>query len=89
MNIICKSRGEGKTTDLIRLSARTQIPIVSLSPEYVSSLASSLGLDIPAPLYITDFMKQRPHDIYVDEIPYVFERAFGVKVNACTMSADD
>lgn len=88
MNVIYKERGLGKTTDLIKLSAKTLIPIVCIHPEVVQEQAVSLGLVIPTPLTPGEFMSTKPRRVYVDELPFIFEWATGTKIEACTVSAD-
>ena len=50
MDIIIKSRGHGKTRDLIKMSSENNIPIVSLNPNYIKDIAQNMGLSIPEPI---------------------------------------
>lgn len=50
MKIINKSRGSGKTTQLIYLSEATGYPIISRNPKFVSEQARSMGCKIPKPI---------------------------------------
>ena len=53
MKIISKFRGQGKTTELIRLSAEKNIPILVLHQTnvyYIKEMARQLSLCIPEPV---------------------------------------
>jgi len=55
-------RGEGKTTELIKLSAEKYYYMVCADRkrvEYVWDLARKLELDIPFPLTFTEFLEKR------------------------------
>lgn len=57
MQKIIMGRGYGKTTQLIFLSAKKKIPILTpYNKEYITDLAKKLGEDIPAPVLLDDLL---------------------------------
>ena len=58
MDIIIKSRGHGKTRDLIKMSSENNIPIVSLNPNYIKDMARNMGLSIPEPISYSSHLHQ-------------------------------
>lgn len=76
MKWIIKPRGYGKTTDLIRLAAENNIPILTATnSEYVLNLAKRMGYNITVfTVYDLKTGKHRGKDIkeiYVDEVDAV------------------
>lgn len=92
MNLIIKDRGMGKTTDLLRLSDRTKIPIVCKDPEHVRKMASELLLDIPAPISYYDCFIGRKSteikDVYIDELDLFLRTILNANVICATMSPE-
>lgn len=90
MKYIFKSRGLGKTADMVRLTKADQgILIVASqsSKDYIiNCLCPNIGID-PAEVQIMtyfEFYKQRQHNtnlkdipVYIDEFQSVFEEAIG------------
>ena len=99
MDIIIKERGHGKTSDLIRMSAANNIPIVCRETRYVKEMIKEMGYeigkDIPDVISLRDFVK--PHycqtlkydQVYIDELGFFFEYAYGVKMAGCTIDIED
>ena len=60
MKIYSAERGVGRTTALIKESAKTGAIIVAASypmVDYIACLAKRLGLDIPEPITVTNYLK--------------------------------
>lgn len=60
MNIYAAERQTGKTTMLVKESAKTGAIIVtpnSLMGNYIISLADRLGVDIPAPITVKQYLQ--------------------------------
>ena len=90
INLIIKDRGKGKTSDLIRLSARTGIPIVCSSPEMVSAQAKGMRYDIPEPISFSSFVNDpslrfQYSAVYIDDLDWFFKSNFGVVVACATI----
>lgn len=85
MKIIYKSRGTGKTTELVKLSASTQTPIICINPRYISDVAKELGLIIPQPISIKDYKPFSNEKILVDDAEYVLSHLIG-KIECMTIS---
>lgn len=77
MNIIYKPRGAGKTTELVKMSAATGIPIVCLHPRYVLCVANDLSLDIPAPIAVKDYVPFSKEKILVDNAEHILQHLIG------------
>lgn len=98
MRLINKSRGTGKTTQLIYTSATTGFRIITPTAQMANLIAEEakkMGLDIPKPLsdveYRNDPYWSRSHDpILIDECPKIIEEAlelyFDAPVVAATMT---
>lgn len=61
MQLIVKNRSNGKTTDLIHMSAAKQLPIVCYRPEFIERQAKELGYLV---LNRETYEKYRKEDIY-------------------------
>lgn len=86
MKIIYKSRGTGKTTELVKLSAQTWTPIICMDTRHIYSVAQELGLEIPTPITIRDY-KPSCEKILVDDAEYVLQHLLG-KVECMTISKE-
>ena len=93
VDVISKGRGEGKTSELVLLSAKTGIPILCANPPYVMDRAEELGVEIPPPIWFLDLKRHRladvPEEVYVDELPYIFQRLAGISLRGFTITPDD
>lgn len=87
MNIIYKSRGEGKTTELVRLSASTGMPIVCMDTRHINYIAKELGLTIPKPVAIKDYEPFSNDKILVDDAEYVLQHLIG-KIDCMSISKE-
>lgn len=68
MNIIHKGKGEGKTTELIKLSATHQAYIVCCSIQEANRIlkqARDMGLNIPMPITYDDFIEKKYYGKYI------------------------
>ena len=85
MNIIYKSRGEGKTTELVKMSASTGIPIVCIDTRHINYIAKELDLNIPVPIAIKNFKPFINDKILVDDAEYILQHLIG-KIECMTIS---
>lgn len=74
-------RGEWKTTNLVILSSKTWVPI--LTPydniKYIESLAKWLNLKIPKPITFWDNLKWNI-ELIVDDADYILEKMLWCKI---------
>lgn len=89
MNVILKPRGFGKSSDLVRLSAETNIPIVCAYPPHVKFLAEEIGVEIPTPIRVNDIPDVRPKEVYIDDIDLIMRRVLGTEIKCATLSICD
>lgn len=87
MKIIYKSRGTGKTTELVKMSAKTGFPIVCMDTRHIYSVAKEIGLDIPKPIAIRDYKSSSCEKILVDDAEYVLQHFLG-KVECMTINKE-
>lgn len=85
MKIIYKPRSSGKTTELVKLSASMQAPIICINPRYVSEVAKELRVTIPQPISIKDYKPFSNEKILVDDAEYVLAHLIG-KIECMTLS---
>ena len=84
-------RGKGKTTDLIRLSAKTGIPIVCATVQQVDTIlakAERMGLVIVKPIPVNKIKDYEVSKVYVDDMEYVLSTLLHSKVETATVSCD-
>ena len=89
MKRIFKERGMGKTTDIVKISAEKQIPILCMSKHCIYDRAKEFNLKIPEPITIKDFMDGKHRGktidtILVDESEYILQTLLGIKIYALT-----
>lgn len=95
MKIIAKGRGQGKTTELIKISAEKQIPIVCVHDEMIIDIkkrAKEMNLKIPEPLKFKELnlTQWRDSPILIDNADlFLNNRVFGHRIEAITISTDD
>lgn len=91
--VIQSSRGTGKTRYLIIKSNELNIPILCsglANCEYIARLADEMGVKIPKPVIINDFMKSYNYkEVLIDDIDCVFHRIFNVKIKGMTITTDE
>ena len=85
MKIIYKSRGKGKTTELVKISASTGLPIVCKTTSHINYIAKELGLTIPTPIAIKDYKPFSNEKILVDDAEYVLSHLIG-RIECMTIS---
>lgn len=95
MKIYSAERGVGKTTALIKESAKTgAIIVVTLYPmvNHTMGLAKRLGLDIPEPITVTNYLKllvcggfNREQKYLVDDLQMVLSQ---MNVETATVDAN-
>ncbi len=95
MKIYSAERGVGKTTALIKESAKTgAIIVVGVYPmaNYIMSLAKRLNLDIPEPITVTKYLKllvcggfNREQKYLVDDLQMVLSQ---MNVETATVDAN-
>lgn len=87
MNVIVKTRGLGKTSDLIRLSAEKQIPIVTIdTPKKLQEKAFSMGYEIPLPLTPSQVHDYSGRTILVDDADRILSVLVGKDIDTIAMS---
>ena len=90
MEIFNMKRGTGKTTKLIRMSGKNNIPIgyVRTSQrQFLLDVAKSIGVKIPEPIYLEDLKNGKKVDkIYLDDIDKTLMAYFNCSIEAVTIS---
>ena len=98
MKVILKKRHEGKTTELVKMSAETHTYILTLNRKRVEEIcrvADELGLHIPYPVtleeyYRTKFRGSFITEILIDDADDILREIFNdVKINVVTMTQED
>ena len=98
VKVFLKKRREGKTTELVKMSAETQTYILTLNRirvEEIVKTANKLGLLIPYPItleeyYSTKFRGSYIREILIDDADDILREIFNVvKINAITMTKED
>lgn len=99
MKMILKGRGEGKTTELVKLSAETGYPIVTHSVghnEVIKTRAKELKINIPKPIHFKQLDSLRGMHIsgvLVDDADMLLSsliyQACRARIGAIAMSVDD
>ena len=91
MKIIRTERGKGKTTELIKQSARDWSYILCMNKvnaHHIFDMAREMGLDIPFPITPSDLpLRGFKGSVLVDEIDYILPTLIGTQVDAITTSA--
>lgn len=90
-----KPRGKGKTTELVKMSAQNNVPILCAHREMARNtkcVARDLGLKIPEPLIVENFKNERYlgrriGKILIDDLEMVLYEMFGSQVELVTTSA--
>jgi len=98
MNIICRGRCEGKTTDLIKLAHNDGGVIICLSRDEahrISVEAEKMKMDISYPITFNEFIEGRFYkpgikSFYIDNAELLIQKmARNIPVKAITMSLGD
>lgn len=95
MKKIIKPRGKGKTTELIKLSAKTNTYILVRDRKRqrrVAELADSMNINIPYPVTLDDYMRTQfrgsfINHILIDDADDILQRFFNtVVIDAITIT---
>ena len=91
MKKIIKGRGQGKTYDLIKISAEQQIPILTInSVQYILETAKSMGVEIPKPITLKELnlaqYRNSNKPILVDNAEYVLQALLARPIHALSMN---
>ena len=97
MEVIHKGRGEGKTTELIKMSAETGKYILTpclLGAQNIQRMAQEMKLTIPFPITVGEvkqhgFRGSFIKSILIDDADIVLQQLLGVKVDAITVTKKD
>lgn len=100
MKIIAKGRGTGKTTELVRESARTGQYILATNKAHVQSIeqiAKKAGVTIPYPVTVDEIVRMdrftcgssiQRDGLLVDEAIMVLSKLIGLKITGVTISLE-
>lgn len=91
MKVISKHRGEGKTTDIVLMSAQTGIPILLYMSAWEKTYytrAQELGVTIPKPIKYEKGMKLNTK-VLIDEIDMFLRHVLDLDVYAATTNKVD
>ena len=98
MNIIIKGHGEGKTTELIKQSAKNNVYIMTLSlkrSQMIANMARDMGLIIPYPVTYDDYIRTHGFagsfidKVYIDDADDLLQRILSrVNVEIITMTQE-
>lgn len=94
MDLIIAGKGQGKTTELIKMSANDMIPIIVINEEEkqnTAELARIKGFNIPDPIIFSELPKHIEDggldgDILVDDIDKLL-LSMGVSIKCSTMTS--
>jgi hypothetical protein len=95
MKIIAKGRSQGRTTELIKISAEKQIPIVcnsSGSVQYIMDTANKIGLKIPKPIIPNELnlVQFKNKDILIDNAEFLLQNLLHTHgIEAITVTTDE
>ena len=95
MEIICKSRRMGKTTDLIKLSAKSGGYIVCLCLDEANRIfhqADSMGLNIPYPITFSEFINKQYYgkgikEFLIDNADLLLQQMSSVPIRVISLTA--
>ena len=91
MICIVGDRQSGKTTALIEMSARTQIPIFAPTRAMARSVlrrAWDMGMPIPEPVTFDERRVTGRRKVMIDEVQAILESQFGIEVVCATFNKD-
>lgn len=97
MQCFVSGRGTGKTTQLIKLSHDTDIPILARNAQMAQSIeyqAQRIGIGIPKPVcnqvsgWCVTHTGAKPESVLVDEAGGVLEDVLGTRVIAAAINGD-
>ena len=85
-------RGYGKSTRMLYASEFTSIPILSMNKEYLKDLAQRYKIEIPEPISVNDYLKDRAKypKVLVDEALLILKEFLGrTEIVGITLSDDE
>ncbi|KAJ62331.1 replicase [Enterococcus faecalis] len=100
MKIIAKGRGTGKTTELVKESARTGQYILASNKSHVQAIeqiAKRIGVNIPYPVTVEEIVMMdrftfdssiQRDGLLVDEAIMVLSKLIGLKITGATISLE-
>ena len=93
MEILNMNRGEGKTTELIKVSSITNAPIICRTrkmAKLIKEKAKEMGLEIPNPMTIDMYKneKYRYEKVLIDDIDLVLRMYLNAEVLYATTSCE-
>lgn len=93
MKIIKANRGQGKTTELVKLSNKDWKYIICKDQqrlEIITETADRLGLDIPFPITIRELPLRSPYikSVLIDDVEDVLEFVVGKSIDFVTTSCE-
>lgn len=90
MEIIYGGRQTGKTTELVKLSSKNNIPIIVPTineRQHIINIAKDLELKIPQPLvYYKNIDISRHNSVYVDNIETLLSAILEVHISGITIN---
>lgn len=98
-NFIYGSRGSGKTTEIIKLSSKNNVPILcrrDSNVKLLKALADRMGIKIPEPISLYKLRQMQvssnfdnnykiPSKVYVDDAESILKHLLGTEVVGVTM----
>lgn len=89
-------RGTGKTTQLIFMSAKNQIPILTMTKcqkDYIIEKSRTLGIgNLPDPIVIIrpeDLVFLKGRKVLIDELDLFVKYSLGIELEGYSVSIDD
>ena len=92
MKIIYKPRGTGKTTDLVKMSAEKQIPIICMTKatvQHIKDISTKINVNIPEPIDIRGGVPKQLENALVDDAEYILQYLLNVKIECASISSND
>lgn len=91
MKIIRTERAGGKTTELIKQSAKDGSYILCMNranAHYIYGMAKEMNFNIPYPITVADLpLRGFKGSVLIDEVDYILPRLIGAQVDIITTSA--
>ena len=91
MKIIRTDRGRGKTTELIKQSAKDGSYILCMNKgnaRHIYDMAKKMNFNIPYPITVADLpLRGFKGSVLIDEVDYILPRLIGAEVDIITTSA--
>ncbi len=96
-NLMIGEKGSGKTAELLKMSAKNKVYILTSNLQRVSSLANladNMKLDIPFPISLPEAINGKLkgsyiEELYIDDVEGVLYELLGVKIKAMTITTKE